>query len=484
MSKRHLAAKVQQQKEEKKKKSEEDRKVMRQKKDLRSQVDRLRAENRDLKKSVTRLGAKRSKGSAVVSNQLPNTTLIERHKYSLRVVSLCMSLYFLANCSFRGVSRILHYFQLEFGIQTSEIPCKSTISNWTQKSGYYYYSQYDSSLYESEYGLIIDESMVIGQERMMVALGIPAVKESKEATVLGDVRILAIEVKASWKGTDVTTLLDKVSKKMGKKPLYVISDGGNNLKNGIHCAGLLRICDIGHEVSKLVEQTYSKDETFVAFTKAVAGVKFREVMKGSAYLLPPKQRSIARFMNFSTIVNWARKMLAAMPKLSEEESKVFGFLNQYKVLITELSAVYEMTEKILKKMKNEGISHQNIEICLEICKKQESKIPQILKDKITKYLEKEKDKIPNAMAVWNVSSDILESLFGKYKNKNATNTLHGVTPLVLSLCSYAHFDNDVSQIQHDTKEALETVFMSDLKKWKSDNLVDNQVVRRNKILKK
>ena len=93
-------------------------------------------------------------------------------------------------------------------------------------------------------------------------------------------------------------------------------------------------------------------------------------MTEHAYLLPPKQRSIARFMNFSSIEGWAREMLGALPKLSVAEQQLFGWLCQYKELITELGFVYDMTESIFKILKNEGISALNVDLCLEICKKQ------------------------------------------------------------------------------------------------------------------
>lgn len=479
MSEKHLKAKIASLKLTSKKKNAETRKLRRQCKALESKCLRHKG-----KASLFQQGLPKYGRGEVVKNRFPVTTGIKRHKYGLRMVSLCVALYALANCSFRGVVRILYYFQLELGIQTSELPSKSSVENWVQKIGCHVYSQYDSTLYESDYCLILDESMVIGQERMMVALGMPAMKEGQDAARLQDVRILAIEVKPSWKSGDVKKLIEKVADKMGKKPVYGITDGGTNLKKGLEEAGLLRICDVGHEVSKLVEQTYKYNSEFGAFMKAVAGVKFREVMKGQAYLLPPKQRSIARFMNFSSIVNWARKMLGAMPKFSAEEQRVFGWMSQYKTLIAELGCVYDMTESILKILKNQGISFQNIDRCLEICKKQARNLPNVLIEKIKKYLGEEKAKLPDGQTVWNDSSDVLESLFGKYKYRNATNPLHGVTLLVLSLCIYTHFDKDIDQMQPEIKQALEGVSMTDLGLWKMANLFDNQVVRRNKMLKK
>jgi hypothetical protein len=92
------------------------------------------------------------------------------------------------------------------------------------------------------------------------------------------VRLLYIAVRPSWNWEDVVKLLDKVAEKMGKKPVYVISDGGNNLTKGIKKAELKRIPDVGHQIAKYVEQTYAHQELFKAFTAAIAGVKFREIM--------------------------------------------------------------------------------------------------------------------------------------------------------------------------------------------------------------
>ena len=80
-------------------------------------------------------------------------------------------------------------------------------------------------------------------------------KIEEEATKLGDVRVLYIAVKSSWDYKEIGKMLQKVTEKMGKSPEYVISDGAGNLKKGIKEANLVRLCDIGHEIGKFLEQT-------------------------------------------------------------------------------------------------------------------------------------------------------------------------------------------------------------------------------------
>lgn len=417
-----------------------------------------------------------------IRHELTLSEGIEDHKYSRHIVSLCVSLFALSGCSLRGVIRVLMCLQLELGLKIEDIPSKSSVQNWIQKLGFYEYTHYGQSTYEGGYALIIDECMVIGQQRMVVALGLPSVKIQEEATKLGDVRVLYIAVKSSWDYKDIKKLIQKVTEKMGKSPDYVISDGAGNLKKGIKEANLTRLCDIGHEIGKFLEQTYSKNEQYNAFTKAAALVKYKEVMKDAAYLLPPKQRAIARFMNMSGTVNWAHKLLNAFNSLNPAEQKIFDWLKTYENLIIELENTFNLAHMIMKIIKNKGLSHQNIAECVDLMNQFTGKVPAAIITKIVTYFEVEKEKLPNAETIWHASSDVIESLFGKYKTTAASNKLNGVTPHVLSLCVLTHFEGQKELIYDTVREALQQVSMSDLNDWKHTYLIDNQIVRRQNIL--
>jgi hypothetical protein len=409
---------------------------------------------------------------------------IAGHKYDVKIVFMCLSLYFLGGCSLRGVRRVLLCFQLHYGYFFGDLPSKSSIDNWIQKVGYDDYTNLGEDVYEGDYCIVIDESMVVGQQRMMVVLGLPAAKTTDKASDLGTVRLLYLAVRASWKSPDVVELLKNVTKKMGKAPLYVICDAGNNLIKGVRDGDLVRLCDVGHEIAKFIEQTYTHQEVFKAFSAAVVAAKFKEVMKDTAYLLPPKQRAIARFINLAHTVDWATKMSAALHKLTPKEQEVFDFLKDYQKFIKELADVFEMVHKVLKIIKNEGLSYENIEKCLNLMHQYGLKIPTVLTTKINTYFKNEKQKLPNQTTIWHASSDVIESMFGKFKQRAATNKLNGVTSLVLSLGLYGQFQNPNNEMKDKIKGALQDVSMADLHTWKQQYLIQNQVVRRRKTLKK
>ena len=134
--------------------------------------------------------------------------------------------------------------------------------------------------------LIIDECMVIGQQRLLLILGISANKLTARATNFSDTRILSIMVRPSWKAIDIAKSIEKVTEKMKKKPLYVISDGANNLRAGINESGLIRICDVSHQIAILLEKNYKDNAVFITFNKEMSMSKFKGIMQAHAYLLP------------------------------------------------------------------------------------------------------------------------------------------------------------------------------------------------------
>ena len=173
-----------------------------------------------------------------------------------------------------------------------------------------------------------------------------------------------------------------------------------------------------------------------------------------------------------------------MPKLTQIEQQTLNFLKNYESLIKELENVFDMVHKMLKIIKNEGISHENIEKCTLLMQEYITKIPLVLAVQITTYFKNEAEKMTDEFTLWHASSDVIESLFGKYKQRAASNKLNGVTSLVLSLGLYGQYQQHNDQIKEKTKNALQNVSMADLLTWKQTYLIQNQVVRRRKTFKK
>lgn len=280
---------------------------------LRSKVKQLQAGKATLKEQLKRLRTEFLQPQALATT-LPCAETIARHQYSERVISMCVNMYVLGGCGLRGVIRLLSYFNATLQWGLTQLPCKSSVENWVLKAGYHLYrTAEERSDKEKDYGIIVDECMVGGQERMLAAVSVPAQKSGKEAVGLQDVEVMYLKVKASWDGAAVAESVSALTQKMGRPPAYVISDSSANLLAGFAKAKIKRVADVGHQLALFMEQLYKKVPEFIAFNTDMAQCRYKEVMKPTAYLLPPKQRGIARFMNLSVVVKWAEKMLDIHP---------------------------------------------------------------------------------------------------------------------------------------------------------------------------
>jgi hypothetical protein len=221
------------------------------------------------------------------------------------------------------------------------------------------------------------------------------------------------------------------------------------------------------------------------FTKDISAVKFKEIMRATSYLLPPNQRTVARFMNLSVIIDWAKKILRAFPQLTSEEQQIFGFLHKHTSIIMELGILFERINHISKRLKTEGLSQKTIKTSIAelqplfFCG---SLRIQKFATECLQYLKDEGEKLGKAKAVWHASSDVIESIFGSYKNRKSPNSLNGVTRHVMILPLLTAINTETGKSNICFKSVLESVFLRDLNQWSADNLTENLTVKRRKTL--
>jgi len=401
------------------------------------------------------------------------------------VVQLSVELYLFTHCGFAKISGLLKYLNDVFGLELERIPCANSIENWVKKMGYHIYHQTPREFADKEYAEIIDESMMLGSEKMLLTLGVAAEKKEQKSLQHNDIKILDISVAEKWNAAAVMQKLGEIEHKVGHLPAYSISDNDSKLSKALREQGYKHIRDIGHTMALLIEQVYGKDRDYQLYSKHLSEVKIREVMRPSSYLLPPRQRTIARFMNLAPVLKWNKQILSNFSKLNQEEAKNFIFVQKYAPLTEELEQIFSCVNSILKQAKNEGLSKKKIDNYIsEIQNKvthQGTRVERV-KLSLCNYLREEKEKIPTSNDTWHCSSDVIESLFGVYKFRKSRNSLNGITPYVLVLPVITAVGQEPKSSKLNFKRNLESVFMTDLTTWKENNLTENLTVRRKLLL--
>lgn len=410
---------------------------------------------------------------------------IEGHQYSEFVVRLSSLLYSRVNCGFRSVVEILNIINEAFDGLLGKIPCYNTVENWVKKCGLNAYETAGDTFQGTDYAEVVDESMMIGSEKLLLTLGVPAEHKGNPLDY-SDVQVLDIAVSDSWNGERIGEQLKKASEKVGHEPLYVISDNASTMNKGIRCAGMQQHRDISHSVGIYLERAYKEEADFKEYTKLMTESKFKHNMKKIAYLLPPTQRTISRFLNLSDWVKWSSNMLNVYHTFNKEERDAFSFIPKNASLIDELAQVMQCINSIEHICKCQGFSNDTVSQCIK-------EVRRILMCgnarminlgfELMKYLQKEATILQSKDAVHNNSSDIIESLFGKYKARKSENKLNGVTPFVLLVPFQVRTANAEQAKSFDFKAALENTKLREIDDWKTKNLTPNLSTLRTNRLK-
>jgi hypothetical protein len=411
---------------------------------------------------------------------------IDGHSYSEFVVRLSTLLYCRVNCGLRSVVEIINVINEILDGNLGKTPSYTTIENWVKKCGLDVYRKAGVSFENTDYAQITDESMMIGSEKLLLTVAVPA-KHQGRPLCFSDIRIVNVAVKESWNSENIANQLQIASNKVGHAPVYVISDNASVMGKGVKIAGFKHYHDISHSLGMFLERTYKDEDDFKTFLTLMTEPKFKYNMKKEiAYLLPPTQRTIARFMNLSEWVDWAKKMLNSYHKLTAYEREVFSFIPANASLIAELSEVMECIKYIEYTFKYFGLSKKTAEECQRKIRNTlllgSTRMIKLGND-IIEFIKKEASLFDLQTTSHNNSSDIIESIFGTFKARKSPNKLYGITPFILFIPIHAKLMAKEEAKLFDFKTVLENIKLSDIDKWAKKNMSTNLVNKRTKCLK-
>jgi hypothetical protein len=152
--------------------------------------------------------------------------------------------------------------------------------------------------------------------KCFVVLGIPAARlpETGWSPRHGDMTVLAVEAMASSNGARVAAVLEQVSARMGP-PVQIVGDHGSDLRKGIALfrqgvPSCVETYDISHAVATQLKAHWRGHAPWQAFLRQAGATLSRFQQTNLAFLLPPCQRTKARYMAVNAHVEWARNLLA------------------------------------------------------------------------------------------------------------------------------------------------------------------------------
>lgn len=398
---------------------------------------------------------------------------------------LCVLIYVRTGCGLRTVVDILRIFEEVLGESFGKVPCYNSVGNWVRKLGLSVYQ--DDVPKEQKYAVVIDESIMINKEKLLLVLGFNA---DHKGLPLGhkDVTVLDMKIGECFKRNDIKSSLESVSEAVGAPPEYGVSDGAHNLVGGFKDAGICHHLDISHTLGNCMKHVYGKDSEFLALTEKLGKIRLQYHLTNKAWLLPPNMRAMARFMNLRDWIDWAEKLLRCYDTLEEDMKEAYSFILSYRSLIHELRVCTDSIKHVEELCKNHGFGKRINALCQDyiirnVIGNANSRRASVGIEMID-YFKSQTSLITNIYDIRHISSDIIESDFGIYKAKKSPNKLYGITAQVLMLPLYPKTINYSSAKKQDFKVRLANVKLKDVDLWTKENLSENRVVLRSKTLNK
>jgi hypothetical protein len=234
------------------------------------------------------------------------------------------------------------------------------------------------------------------------------------------------------------------------------------------------VYDIKHYTASLLKKELHNDATWKSFVAQANLTKQRTYLTPLAFLAPPGQRSKARYMNVDVLVAWGGKVLRFLddpdvaaahdldPAALEEK---LGWLRMFREPLSNWQEMMNVIGVAENYVRHEGL-HRGA--AAELAERLEvvvgAPLSRQFRDRLVAFVDEQSAVVRDGERLLG-SSEVLESIIGKYKRLQGNQTQHGLTPMVLSLGAFIG-NKTISFV----KQSLETISVRTLYAWSKDHL--------------
>jgi hypothetical protein len=346
-----------------------------------------------------------------------------------------------------------------------DVPLQSathtTILWWVKKLGYYTLTR--PKPVARDWIILLDESVQLGPEKLLVIWGIRAsTVDIHRPLRYQDLEPLWISASAHWNGPFIRDILERLDGALGHI-VYAVGDYGSDLKKGLRLAGIPHVHDVTHRIALLLKDLYAKDAAYQDISRRLAHIRCQFGQTAASHLLPPTQRTKSRYHNLHPLAAYGQHILtylATAPTSTLDEQPfrdAMAWMMPYRAFFEELGEVTTLVEIVERQLKHNGLSPETVAHCCQA-------LPSVSTTEkgrcftfdILVYMHTMLTLTKAKQAIV-CTSDILESAFGKYKNYVSRNPMAGITDLALCLAAFTSTLSSqeiVEALEHTTCRAV------------------------------
>lgn len=434
-----------------------------------------------------------SKQQAATPNRLTlerfcNERGIAHHTFGARIIALCVNL--AKHLSFGAIPKVLRLVFEALGLEI-KVPSHDSVKHWCKRVGLSHLNR-GRKRYK-DWLWIVDHSNQIGQEKVLVILGIPASRLPREGQTLSldQLQVLAIVPGKSWSRDDVRKVYRETAKAFGT-PRYVVCDGAVELRDSVDVLQkngkrVIVLRDFKHYAANRLESLIGRSERFQSFCKEMGLTRSRVQQTALAHLTPPSLKTKARFMNIAPIVRWATLILFTLDNVDRELTSEadrqllverIGWIREYRGDIEAWSRCCELINHSLHWINTHCLTCGSGRKFKRYLNQQadwaEYEVVGQLASTLMQFVKEAAGQLRHGERAW-MSSESLESLFGLFKRREGQHSRSGFTGLLVSLPTLMRYWN-----AEEVRTALLSVKHVEVLRWEQESIGSTVTGRRAK----
>lgn len=336
---------------------------------------------------------------------------------------------------------------------------------------------------------LTDHSVQIGPTKCLAVVGLRLRNLPAPGQCLrhSDLKLIALEPMESSNQQQVHRQLESAAVRTGP-PRVIVDDHGADLHGGVKLfqqqhAGTVEIYDTKHKAACLLKGRLEKDEWFQRFNGAVGQIRCCLQQTELAYLVPPGAKLKSRFMNLGPMLQWAGKALGVLRNppagLGETQQcrlqEKLGVLEEFDLPMRRWRQWQQVVDAAVDRVGRWGLYPRAAEDLRREVVEKVGPCPweqgtAELADDLVKFVSEQSGKAAGLRVPG--STEVLESLFGRYKQLEKQQSKGGFTSLLAgfgALVSKAA-SQTVGEVIEPVRRALEDSRTRELSAWCGEKL--------------
>lgn len=436
----------------------------------RREIKRLRATLRRRNQQISQLKEQNER-----LTQKLRPTKVAGHRYPAEMIALAVFMVTHANASLRCAAKTAGYMSWLLGWDYGT-PAHGTVDNWKRRLGLYVLDHGKKKV--GRYVTIFDESIQIGCEKFMLLLGVKLPEDFSHFAPLtfADVEVLGVEVRRSWKGDEVEEFTRRrLAHHSGIEVQYMVSDQGTNLKQATGHLGFTAVADCSHIIMNALKKLLTSHPVLARLTKFMGQYRRVNILSERSHLCPATLRDKDRFLRLFIILDWADRLASWWNLLPAAHRQTLDILQdkQIKGFLVELAHLRRVVSRATALLKSSGLNDRSQQMWLAtVAELAPTGMARELANTITAYYASYEEVWMEHGGRLLCCSDIIESIFGRYKNKGG---MKAITADVLGVALYGqHIDSEF------VCRGLSTVRQQQITDFHFEHTCDNRfsIIRR------